>query len=619
MANRYDLLAQGQTPLVARIHEVSSARELAYQEEGEAAQSSAAATLPHPAPPPAHTRGAPQRDTDGMAEAGNALPFIGGIASYVPGRTISVERRLTLDEDLHLADHHFVHAPGVKPLAGCFPVVPMTVSLEIMAEAAACLVPGLGLTGFENVSAQRWIALEDTDALMLRIDARLEQAGPMRNSARAAVAVFVKGQAQPAISASVLLGKHYPLSLAFGFGELTGPACRTLDAAQVYAQRHLFHGPRFQCLTGSIVVGAKGAAAELLVRAPDDLFRSTRRPQMLTDPALLDTVGQLIAVWAMQQGRAAFPIGLAKLELYQPAPAPGTRVPVRIEITGNSLMMLTANVEIQDGSGGVWLRIADWKSWQFQWDQRLVDFRREPTRHLLSDASTLPVPGPVCQRLTKQRVAGFDLALLARHYLHMDEMASFFKKGSAPPRQMQWLLGRIAAKDAVRAWHARRCNSEQRLHPAAFAIESDARGQPVVSRWPDQRQAPPLVSIAHCENHAIAVAHGEPVGVDIERIAERGDDFFKAVSSESERVLFAAFAGNARQEWVTRLWCAKEVLGKLMGTGVDEAPQRFEAQSTGADGSLLMCHGGSGRQARVVTVRDGDFMLALGLGPEGGI
>ena len=72
--------------------------------------------------------------------AGEAvLPFVGHIADHVPGMSITVERMLTLDEDLHLADHTFVHAPGVKPVSACLPVVPLTMAMEIMAETAACL------------------------------------------------------------------------------------------------------------------------------------------------------------------------------------------------------------------------------------------------------------------------------------------------------------------------------------------------------------------------------------------------------------------------------------------------------------------------------------------------
>ena len=616
MENSHDLFVQGETPIIARLHEASSARELANAMRGEPERPAPQAISNHAAPQRSDAANEQYRAPPEMEEE-SALPFIGDVVRYLPGNAITVERRLALDEDLYLADHHFVHAPGIKPLSACFPVMPMTVSLEIMAQVAACLAPGHGLIGFENVTAGRWIALADTDTLALRMEGHVEHVDTLRKTCRISVAVFVEAEAQPSISARLLFGKHYQFGLAFNFEEFVAD-CH-LSAAQIYAQRQLFHGPRFQCLEGTIVSGAQGATAELLVRAPDDLFHSTRRPQLLTDPALMDNVGQLMAIWAMQQhGRVAFPVGLGKLEFYAPSPAPGTRVPIRVAITGNALKMLSADVEIEDGAGNVWLRIKDWKSWQFQWDKRLVDFRRLPTRYLLSDAQQLPtsLPDPVCQRLTAKHVAGFDLTLLARHYLHMDEMAAFAGKSGTPPRQLQWLLGRIAAKDAARVWSARHGGTEEKIHPAAFAIENDAKGQPRVSRWPDNGLPTPMLSIAHCEGQAIAVAHGDPVGIDIEPIVERNTDFLNAISSESERALLEVFSGIGLQEGVTRLWCAKEALGKLMGTGVDEAPQRFEAQGLSADGSFQMRHRSSGRQALVTSMRDGDVMIAFGIAQE---
>ncbi|MBC7858479.1 MAG: polyketide synthase dehydratase domain-containing protein [Burkholderiaceae bacterium] len=576
------LLVPGESPLIARLHEVDCARQL----DGAAC--------------------------DGTSDG--ALPFVGEIVHHVPGSVIGVRRRLSLAEDLYLADHHFVCAPGVKPLSACFPVVPMTVSLEIMAQAAACLAPEQGLTGFADVTATRWIALADTDQLALRIECRLEHADPARQLRRIAAAVFVEGEAQPSISAKLMFGKLYQVGLPFNVAQPV--AGHRLAAAQLYAQRELFHGPRFQCLDDAIVLGPEGAAARLRVRAPLDWFGSTRQPQLLTDPALLDGVGQLMAVWAMQRERAVFPIGLGQMELYGPTPAPGTSVPIRMAISPGASKMLSADVEIEDGAGAIWMRIKAWKSWQFQWDRALLDFRRQPTFYLLSDAQALPAPdaGARCQRITARRIARFDRALLARHYLRMDEMAQFFAFAGAPERQLQWLLGRITAKDAARAWRARHGGGAAMLHPAAFAVENDARGQPRVAGWPDD--APPALSIAHCEDQAIALAHEDQTGVDIERVAERAATFLRAVTSEAERELLSAFAGAARNEWITRLWCAKEAMGKLMGTGLNQAPQRFEAQTLYADGAIAMLHGGSGRHARVTTIHDGHFMIAFALSPD---
>lgn len=574
MERAHNHLAPGAMPFVGRMFEAAAAQELA---------GAAGATAP-------------------------ALPFVGEVVACRPGASITVARRLTLDEDLFLADHNFVYAPAVKPLADCFPVVPMTASLEIMAETAACLAPGYGLLGFDSVVARRWIAVADGGALALRVEARVVDHDVAQESTRIAVQVYAGSATAAAIEATLRFGAEYltePAPQACPVG-----ACETLDAARLYAQRHLFHGARFQRLHGPVQVGPDGACAELQVALANDWFASHPTPQLLIDPALLDTVGQLIAVWSMQQGCAAFPIGLGQLELYGPTPAPGTLVPARIRITGRQLKMLSADVEIGDGAGGVWLRITGWKSWQFSWAPQLTAFQRQPCRFLLSDPQQLPAapPGTVCRRLAAQRVADFDLALLARHCLHPSEMAMFDAKAARPQRQREWLLGRVAAKDAARAYVA--VAGAPYLHPAAFAIASDAAGQPTLAHWPAGLTAPCL-SISHSHGEAIALASAGPAGIDIERIAACDELFLAMFSTAAERQLLFAWSGAERDAWITRLWCAKEALGKRLGSGVEGAPQQFEALALDSDFSLHLRHHPSGTAAHVRTLQDGDFIIAV--------
>lgn len=566
-------------PIVARLHEVRAAAEFADDE----------------------TIASTQKQTQARARV---LPFVGDVARYEPGVAVTVEHRLSLDEDLYLADHHFVHANGVKPLSACFPVVPMTVSLEIMAEAAACLAPGYGLIGFEQVCAARWIALADTDALALRVEGRIRSVDPARAICRIDVEVYASGETKPSISSTVLFSSRYQLDLGMQFDM---PRANTkLSAGRIYEERELFHGPLFQRLTGEMSVGEHGVHADLLVNSPANLLRSTTQPQLLTDPALLDAVGQAMAVWTSQQGGVVFPIGLGKMEFYRPTPAPGTCVPMRIKVTSGTGKMLAADVEIEDGQGGVWLRVKEWRSWRFQWDRKLVAFRREPARYLLSDDLELP-PGAadadaVARHVTKACLAGFDVELLARHYLTADEMAMFSRlpqqagQHAEPGRQKTWLLGRIAAKDALRAWRAQVAGSNSgALHPAAFAIGNDARGKPLVTHWPEP--VAPSLSIAHSGGEAVAIVQGAPIGVDIEPVARRDDGFVRAMATASERALLEGLP--QRDVWITRLWCAKEALGKCLGTGVASGPHRFEAVALEAGGTLRMRDGGSGREAQV--------------------
>lgn len=530
----------GTFPLLGRMYEAQAERELERQGSIEAPvqsmQSGAADGL--------HREDAGmeslERRQNTEPDSEMSMPFIGQIIQHIPGESIVIERILSLAEDLYLADHAFVHAQEVKPLSACLPVLPMTFSLEVMAEAAACLIPGHGLIGLEDIQATRWIELTDTDQLALHIVAGQMQLDPIQQIYRIEAAIYIKGQAIPAINAVVLFASHYRLDLAVNFTQLI--EVNQLSAEQAYQDRLMFHGPRLHCLTGEILLGDHGVAGELVTRPSGNLFRYEPKPQLLLDPALLDGVGQLMGLWAMmRRDRSAFPIGLKKLELYQPTPPPGTRVPVRIEITRDEAKTLHADVEIQDGAGGVWMRIHDWNMWKFRWAQKLLDFRRLPTRHQVSDAITLPslAASATCRMLSSSELTGFDAGLLARFYLNVDEFSVFTSKAGVPQRQQQWLLGRIAAKDAVRAWIAARSHTEQMLHPASFAVENNEQGQPMVSSLAAIEPPYPKISIAHCEDRAIAIAQSDSVGVDIERISDRKPGFLETITNADERALLS--------------------------------------------------------------------------------
>jgi len=558
----------------------------------------------------AHHTAADETGTAGPRQRPPVLPFVDRILDYQAAESITVARRLDLDTDLFLADHNFVHAPGVKPLSACYPVLPMTVSLELMAEAAACLAPGYGLLGFENVTARRWIAVSENGELELTVKGQLQHRHEQADHRRIAVEVLAGPAHESMITSTVLLGTRYaapPPAQA-----ILPSTCTTVDAGQLYADRHLFHGPRFQCLHGPLHRGPDGLHGHLRVRPTQDWFAFSEHPQLLCDPGLLDTIGQLLAVWCMQDGSSAFPVGLGRIDLHGATPAAGSILPVSIRITGRQLKMVSADVDIGDGTGGVWLRAAGWRSWQFKWAPELVALQRHPSRCLLSETRSCAGPDRDIsyQRLAAQTIAGFDLALLARHYLRAEEMIEFDAKSRYPQRQLEWILGRIAAKDAARAWSARTGNTDLDLHPAAFAIRSDPHGQPVVTDWPAPMPAP-RISIAHSHGVAVAIAADAPVGIDIERVAERDAHWLASVTTEGERRQLAAYGDLERAAWITRLWCAKEAFGKRLGHGVHRSAQDFEACAWGDDHSLRMRHAPGGACADVRTLRDGDFIVAI--------
>jgi acyl carrier protein len=109
-------------------------------------------------------------------EEGKGLPFIREVRVHIPGQELEAWCTLSLDEDRFLHDHTLgreISQLDASLLA--LPVVPLTMSMEILAEAAAYLMPGQALIGMRHVRAYRWILLEN-ESIPLVVVARRKPA-----------------------------------------------------------------------------------------------------------------------------------------------------------------------------------------------------------------------------------------------------------------------------------------------------------------------------------------------------------------------------------------------------------------------------------------------------------
>jgi phosphopantetheinyl transferase (holo-ACP synthase) len=131
---------------------------------------------------------------------------------------------------------------------------------------------------------------------------------------------------------------------------------------------------------------------------------------------------------------------------------------------------------------------------------------------------------------------------------------------------LDWLLGRVAAKDAVRSWLRQQRN--MLLHPLEVEIVNDADGAPRL-KLPS---IPSLaISIAHIENEAVAIAsEAAGLGVDLAEVKERDPGFAGFAFRQDELACFPTRAHNA---WIHRGWCAKEAAGKAIRLGFGQLPQ----------------------------------------------
>jgi phosphopantetheinyl transferase len=538
------------------------------------------------------------------------MPLVGDVVQLVPQKEIVTQRMLDLEEDLFLRDHVLIDEGSGKPVEHRLPILPMTMILEAAAETAACLAPGLGLIGFERITAHRWIDFRDSRTLQLTVTARLDTVDPETGVHRIAAEVASNGR--PSASATVLFADAYREDVQLRFTEFQNPRSWPLTAEEIYTERYMFHGPRFRCVTGLNVLGEQGLWGEITVQPKQELFASAPDPQLLVDPVVLDGVAQLVAMFAIVNGVFLMPAKITKLEFYGPTPPPGTRVPVRIEVRNMSTTQrtVTADAEVQDGNGGVWFRFEGINEWLYEYPPQLQDTQRLPGRFHLATETPLPAvgPGTICTLLRRADLRHANIEWLARLFLDQAEW-TYFDGLKLLPRQWQWLMGRIAVKDAVRLHLARQMGTEM-IHPALISIAADEAGRPYVVPL---EGCPPMpeISIAHTEGWAAALAAEAGCGIDIEPVARDVSAVLPRFATAEELGLIRSIeVAQGEASWPLRLWCAKEALGKALGTGLGGRPTDFQAIDIEPDGRVLVYHRPSGNTYSVSAAQNDVLLLA---------
>jgi acyl transferase domain-containing protein/phosphopantetheinyl transferase len=552
---------------------------------------------------------------DRRPDAGQRLPVLGRITHWVAGQEVVIDRTLDLAEDLFLHDHLFVYAPN-KPVAERVPILPLTMSMEFAAEAAALLAPDLIFIGFENIRGSRWVSLYEVPTQDIRLEARLLSDDPETGVQR--FRVTLSSAEGTHFSATVLFAPDYRQELDFTLADTEGDGPWPITAEEVYSERLMFHGLAFQSVTVLGTLGNPGATAGLTVRTNDRLFASISDPQLLTDPCVMDGIGQVVGLWAKMYGLYILPIGVDKVEFYGPPPPPGTTVPIRIEVVevNHDAIHMLSHIELGDGKGGVWARLAGWADFIMPASDQYMNANDLPHRYVWSEELSLSgaPPDSVCTLLMQEQFKGVNLEWTARVFLHAQELAEY-QAIDQTARRRQFLAARAAAKDAIRLWWSRKHGESELPHPSLFIIAHDPAGRPYVQM--EKEAALPELSIAHTEACAMAIAADVPVGIDIEPATANTPDILSSFASETEVILIEELV-DASPDSVgpTRLWCAKEAAAKALGTGLQGRPKDLEALAIEEEGSFLVQHGPTGQRLSVYTVQVGSFIVAFCAGTE---
>jgi phosphopantetheinyl transferase len=576
------------------------------------------------------------------------LPFIDAIAQHEAGRALTAVVHLDRWHHPFLDDHTLGRDVSVEdPMLRGLPVLPLTFTIEILAEAAAVLVPGAVLTSIEQVRASRWITVTDRETLAIAARVREAAPGVVDVSARSA---DVTGQPRGPvlIEAMARFAQARPAPPRPAPFTPAGARPSMWTAERMYHDG-MFHGPAFRAVRAIDAYGEDGVTSTLVAPAPRQLFAQaeadganpeSRIPNpegLLTDAVLLDAAGQALAFWAKERLGPhvdVFPFAVRAIHVCQPPPAPGTplRCDVRASLDGD--LQTTCDIDLIDAQGNAVYRIEAWQDRRFELPRDLVQLRVSPRVARLAAPWRAPIAGLdgadglACSRVTDvpedliEANHGIWGQMLAYLILGRRERAQWAALTGVAKRRYEWLLGRAAAKDAVRQLLALRFGFV--AAPADVEILPDAYGRPEVhGAWRNRLGLHPVVSIAHSGGLAVALAALDGrslVGIDIEQLSTRSEDYATVAFAPHERQLVSGLDEEARREWHLRMWCAKEAVGKALGRGLAPGLDALRVtEARFADGAIRLRLGDAleaefpavrRRELVTSTTREGDYVAS---------
>jgi MGT family glycosyltransferase len=459
---------------------------------------------------------------------------------------VCVERRLDVSTTVPLVRDHSFHREreGWPVLADCRPVVPLTMELELLRQALEEQVPGRVVIAFEQIVAFRWLLVAEPVDIKMHLS--------MREYPLVEVSIegFLRGRA--------VIAQDYPATPARRLEPLRNSRACSITASDLYTQNWMFHREAYRGVTRLGPVGDNGIAGALTV---------TPGPG-----ALLDNMGQLAGFWVMEtQAHAplAMPIGVQMVRFYRQQPAVGETFECQIQIDRLDEQNCWSDQQLLDPAGSLVMEMRGWHTRRYQMTREFYRRTRQVESSLLCDDTGAPfVLFEDVHDTANMR------EYIALRVLNQPELREY--ESLSPRRKREWLNGRIAAKDAVRhyLW---RTTGYRPLFPKELLISSAPNGQPLVK---PHITAPYLgslhISISHKGRWAAAIAARAPVGIDIETVEARTDSFLEVAFGTEELQLLPV---ENRDEWLARAWAAKEVLGKLDGTGLKGNPRCFRVEA----------------------------------------
>jgi malonyl CoA-acyl carrier protein transacylase len=406
-----------------------------------------------------------------------------------PTETITLTRHFSLETMPETVDHTLYLQPeGWPDVSDRFPIVAMTSQIAILREVAAEFAGGRDIVEIA-VRNMRWFDLSDpTDVKITVIPASDDKLG------------LVFGDY---CRAWITVGT-FPPAPRYEPTPLTNERPTTHTPQDLWDQRLMFHGPRFQGITSLGPIGDDGVKATF--------------EKLDTPGVTLDNLGKIIAYMPIDRngvGEGALPVGVDRIELFGPTPPVGTDIHCDVRLVELQQDLVRANGVLVRPDGTIWCRVTGWASIVFHLDECMEPLYHAPGRHYAAE----PQPGG-WNVVVERWPMGAARELTARRFHTRAERDAY--QGLNLLEQRRRLMETVAVKDTVRRWLFDTFGIESYPVEVTYEPDGENRFRVFCPHIPEGHD--PRVTVSVLERIAVAVM-GDGEYRDIEAQAvDDGDD-----------------------------------------------------------------------------------------------
>jgi phosphopantetheine--protein transferase-like protein len=518
---------------------------------------------------------------------------------------VSVE----LTKVFRLADFPFIgdFALGTSQLSYSDPnlkgLIPLSLSLgvEIMAEAAQIVVPNRVLTTVENLQCRRLVSFDNGSVKLFVRAERVASGDPERAAVKVQLRDDTPNAAYtwPVMEAVFMLADEPLAPIPVAVEPLAKPRSVHWSGRDIYPSR-LCCGRRLRTVQFVEAWCESGLDYEIAVPSLSGSVSFTSFPMWVVNPLLMEAMVSGFPLWRSHErfaGAVSFPFRMRRMDLRGIAPKEDSRLKCYMRLTGVTPKSHICDITVTDGNGKQLYCISGWEELTERVPGEYRELVMQPAMTFLTQivpsaivgapatdvasAFITDVPYPIFERNEE-----LWLKVLSRVILSASERRDFSEMKGSTSRRVEWLFGRVAAKEAVRRFL--KDFYQARWSDADVQIWADDSGKPhALGAWSDFLTTKLDIAIAHTAQFVVAVAAANArVGVDVESSNRDLSEEFTAGVFTHDELELAAQAANPSQT-IIRFWCAKEAVSKALGTGIRYSPREMVVADYLPDSGVL--------------------------------